>query len=218
MGSQFTHLVFTVFAGVHGWQHLNNYQPVFQAVKVNFIRSIGNTHRNNWHTCSNCGVKRASFKRQQAATTAARPFREHPDRDFTFLKVIDHFGNGAVRFGAVITIDQQVTREPVQQAEERHPQKALFTHRDRWRQHDVRGGDHIVVILMITDIDGVAEIFCAFRQAGFDLQAIQRRQSTKHAAKGGDMLRVARAEQAVNAAEHADQNAIDNGENCTNNE
>ncbi|MNT33926.1 hypothetical protein D3C72_1698760 [compost metagenome] len=213
MGSQFTHLVFTVFAGIYWRQHFDDHQPVFQTVKVNFIRSIGNTHRNNRNTCCNCGVKRASFKWQQATTTAARPFREHPDRDFAFLKMIYYFSDGAMGFSAIITIDKQVTGEPVQQTEERNPQQAFFTDRHRWRQHDIRSGDHIVIILMIGDIDGVAKVLCTFRQTPFDLQAIQRCQSAKHAAKSGNMLRITRAEQAVNAAEYADQNAVNNGKN-----
>ncbi len=131
--------------------------------------------------------------------------------------MIHHFRNGAVRFCAVITVNQQVTRQPVKLAEKGDPQQALFTHRHGWRQNDVRGGHHIVVILMVCDIDGVTEILRPFRQTLFNLQAKQRRKTTKHVAEGGDMLRVTRAEQAIDAAENTDQNAVDNGKNKTNN-
>jgi hypothetical protein len=36
-------------------------------------------------------------------------------------------------------------------------------------------------------------------------------------AKGGDMLRITRAEQAINRAENTDQNTVDDGKNKTNN-
>ena len=58
---QLAHLIFTVFAGIDGWQHFDNHQPVIQAVKINLIRSIGNAHRNNWNTCRNCGMKRTGI-------------------------------------------------------------------------------------------------------------------------------------------------------------
>jgi hypothetical protein len=51
--------------------------------------------------------------------------------------MIHHFRNGAVRFCTVITVDQQVTGQPVQLAKKRDPQQALFPHRHgRW-QNDV---------------------------------------------------------------------------------
>lgn len=83
---QLANLIFTVFAGIHRRQHFDNHQPVIQAVKINLIRSIGNTHRNNWNTCRNCSMKRTGFERQQATTTAARPFRNIQIEILRFLK------------------------------------------------------------------------------------------------------------------------------------
>ena len=62
-------------------------------------------------------MKRPGFKRQQTATAAARAFREHPDRNAALFEVVHHFRNGTVRFCAVITVNQQVTRQPVELAE-----------------------------------------------------------------------------------------------------
>lgn len=71
-------------------------------------------------------MKRAGLERQQAATTAARPFREHPDGNPALFKLIHHFRNGAMRFGAVVAVNQQVTGEPVQLAEKGDPQQAFL--------------------------------------------------------------------------------------------
>ena len=70
---------------------------------------------------------------------------------------------------------------------------------------------------MVGDIDGVTEILRSFRQAFFNFQTKQRRKTPEHMAKGGDMLRITRAEQAINRAENTDQNTVDNGKNKTNN-
>src|SRR5690606_38525767 len=126
------------------------------------------------------------------------------------LKMAHHFCDGAVRFSPVVTVNQQIASEPVQQAEKRNPQQAFLTDSHRGRQHNAGGSHHIVVILMVSDIDCVTEVFCAFWQALFDLQAKQRRKMTEQAAKRRNVLWITWAEEAVNAPEHADQNAVDN--------
>ena len=97
----------------------------------------------------------AGFKRQQTAAAAAGPFREHPERNFTLFKGVNDLGNGAVRFGSIITVNQQITGQPVQLAKERDPQQALFPHGNRRGLHDVRRRHHIIVVLVVSDVDRV---------------------------------------------------------------
>ena len=153
MRRQRAHVVFTELAGIHRRQHLNNHQTVVPAVELNFVRCVGHAHRNNRHSGGDRRVKGAGFKRQQAAAATAGPFREHPERNFTLFKGIHHFSNGAMRFGSVITVNQQVARQPVELAKERDPQQAFFTYGDRRRLHDVRRRHHIIVVLVVSDVD-----------------------------------------------------------------
>ena len=114
-------------------------------------------------------MERTGFKRQQTTATAAGTFREHPDGNFAFLKGIRHFRNSTVRFRFVITVDQQVASQPVQQTKERNPNQALFADRYGWRLDDVRRRHHIVVVLVVGDINRVAIVLRVSRFAGFNL-------------------------------------------------
>ncbi|MNT50638.1 hypothetical protein D3C72_1875670 [compost metagenome] len=112
----------------------------------------------------------ASFKRHQPAPAAAGAFRKHPDRNVAFFKLFGDLCNGAVRFGPVITVNQQVTGQPIQWTKERYPQQALFTHGHGTRLHRFGGGHHIVVILVVSDINAVAIFGRIGRYADFHLQ------------------------------------------------
>ena len=164
MRRQRAHVVFTKLRGIYRRQHFHNHQTVVPAIELYFIRCIRDTHRNNRHPSGNSRVKSPGFKRQQAAAAATGPFREHPERNFTLFKSVDDFGNSAVRFGSVITVNQQIARQPVQLAKERDPQQALFTYGDRRSLHDIRRRHHIIVVLVVSDVDRVA---IAFRVGGF---------------------------------------------------
>lgn len=112
--------------------------------------------------------------------------------------MVDHLSDSAMRFRTIIAVNQQVARQPVELAEKWDPQQALFAHGDGWRLHDIRCGNHIEIILMVCDIDGVAIALGIGRFAAFHFQTEQRRKAAKHMAKGRDMFWITRAEQAVN--------------------
>ncbi len=99
-------------------------RPLFQ--RLSFILfDVFETHRNNRHPSGNSRVKSPGFKRQQAAAAAAGPSGTSRTKFYAF-KSVDDFGNSAVRFGSVITVNQQITGQPVQLAKERDPQQAFY--------------------------------------------------------------------------------------------
>ncbi len=130
--------------------------------------------------------------------------------------MVNHCRNGAMRFGAVITVNQQITGQPVQ-LPKNGIQSRLFPHRHRWRLHNIRRRDHIIIILMVSNIDSIAIVFRVGGFAALHFQAKQRGQTAEHMSKRRHVFWVTWAEKAVNRTENTDQNGVNNGNNKTKN-
>ncbi|OMP13462.1 hypothetical protein COLO4_01642, partial [Corchorus olitorius] len=209
VGRQLTHRSGLKLCGIDRWQHLYNHQAILPAIHINFAMRIGDDDRDNGYASGDGSVKRAGLKRQQTASAAARAFREHPERDTLLFKLPDNLSDSAVRFCTVVAIDQQVACQPVELPEKRDPQQALFAHGNGGRLYDFRRRDHVIVVLMVCNIDSITVIRRLRRLTQFNFDAQHPGELAKKMAKRRDMARVARRKQAPDAAEDTDQYGID---------
>ncbi|CDG19085.1 protein of unknown function [Xenorhabdus doucetiae] len=120
-------------------------------------------------------------------------------------------------FCPVVPVDQNIPCQPIKLAKKGNKDQTFFAHRDGTGLYRIRHGNHVVIVLVIANINA-GPVFLSVRRNTFQqLNTKHFMQFAKRTAKSHHMAWIAWSEQTVDTAKNKEQYRKQNNNNSPNN-